>query len=302
MTDVDVSGNIAGTDGGAVYIKGHNAYFVDVFSFNNTASRGGSTFIEGDNIIVHNCTLDSNKAIFNGSAVSGRGGGLDVAGAFYVKSDNIHFYKITSDNNTAARGGSSYIYGDNITVSDSEFNNNRAIFNGTEGTGLGGALDILGNGCTFYNVTSNGNNASLGGSTFIRGNNTTIRNCTLDNNNATLRGGAINVAGNNCNVTDVDVSGNVAGTDGGAVYVKGDYASFVNVESYNNTASRGGSTFIEGNFIDVHNCTLDGNKALILQVKIVPFMIWMFLTTLLIVKVVHSTLKVVIFTSTISSQ
>ena len=28
----------------------------------------------------------------------------------------------------------------------------------------------------------------------------------------------------------------------------------VNVESYNNTASRGGSTFIEGNFIDVHNC------------------------------------------------
>ena len=282
VSDVDVSGNFAGTDGGAVYVKGHDAYFVDVYSFNNTASRGGSTFIEGDRIIVHNCTLDNNRAVFNGSAVSGRGGGLDIAGsncqiydldvsdnyadgdggAFYVKSDNLHFYDIISDNNTAARGGSSYIYGDNITVSDSEFNNNKAIFNGTEGTGLGGALDILGNNCTFYNVTSNGNNASLGGSTFIRGNNTVIRNCTLDNNNATLRGGAINVAGNNCNVTDVDVSGNIAGTDGGAVYVKGDYASFVNVESYNNTASRGGSTFIEGNFIDVHNCTLDGNKAL----------------------------------------
>ena len=283
VTNVDVSGNFAGTDGGAVYVKGNHASFVDVGSYNNTACRGGSTFIEGDFVDVHNCTLDNNKALFNGSNVSGRGGGLDIAGencqiydldvsnntaereggAFYVKSSNIHFYDIQSMNNTAQRGGSSYIRGNNITVSNSTFDNNRAVNNGSDETGLGGALDILGNDCKFINVESLNNNATLGGSTFIRGNNTLIKNCTLDNNYASERGGGLDIAGNNCTVIDVDLSNNRAKNDGGAVYVRGNNATFEEVDSLNNTAARGGSSFIDGNNTRITNCDLDNNTATI---------------------------------------
>ena len=283
VTNVDVSGNFAGTDGGAVYVKGNHASFVDVGSYNNTACRGGSTFIEGDFVDVHNCTLDNNKALFNGSNVSGRGGGLDIAGencqiydldvsnntaereggAFYVKSSNIHFYDIQSMNNTAQRGGSSYIRGNNITVSNSTFDNNRAVNNGSDETGLGGALDILGNDCKFINVESLNNNATLGGSTFIRGNNTLIKNCTLDNNYASERGGGLDIAGNNCTVIDVELSNNRAKNDGGAVYVRGNNATFEEVDSLNNTAARGGSSFIDGNNTRITNCDLDNNTATI---------------------------------------
>ncbi|WP_346661994.1 right-handed parallel beta-helix repeat-containing protein, partial [uncultured Methanobrevibacter sp.] len=283
VTNVDVSGNFAGTDGGAVYVKGNHASFVDVGSYNNTACRGGSTFIEGDFVDVHNCTLDNNKALFNGSNVSGRGGGLDIAGencqiydldvsnntaereggAFYVKSSNIHFYDIQSMNNTAQRGGSSYIRGNNITVSNSTFDNNRAVNNGSDETGLGGALDILGNDCKFINVESLNNNATLGGSTFIRGNNTLIKNCTLDNNYASERGGGLDIAGNNCTVIDVDLSNNRAKNDGGAVYVRGNNATFEEVDSLNNTAARGGSSFVDGNNTRITNCDLDNNTATI---------------------------------------
>ncbi|MBQ8018450.1 MAG: DUF11 domain-containing protein [Methanobrevibacter sp.] len=281
VSDVDVSGNFAGTDGGAVYVKGDYSSFVRVDSINNTACRGGSTFIEGDFVDVHDCVLDGNKAIDNGTNLSGRGGGLDIAGenckiynlevskntaareggAFYVKSNDIHFHHINSTDNSAQRGGSSYIRGNNITVSDSTFDRNKAIYNGTNDTGLGGALDVLGNDCKFINVESLNNNATLGGSTFIRGNNTLIKDCVLDNNYATERGGGLDIAGINCTVINVDLSNNHADGIGGAVYVLGDNATFDHVDSERNTATRGGSSFIEGNFTKIIDCDLDNNNA-----------------------------------------
>ena len=87
-------------------------------------------------------------------------------------------------------------------------------------------------------------------------------NSTFDNNKATLRGGGLDVYGDNFTSTDLEVSDNVAGTEGGAVYVVGDHAKFTYVTSINNTASRGGSTFIQGNNTVVTNCILDNNKAI----------------------------------------
>ncbi|AMD18402.1 hypothetical protein TL18_00005 [Methanobrevibacter sp. YE315] len=281
--NVDVSDNRAEEDGGAVYVLGEGASFENVNSVNNTAARGGSTFIRGDGAEVHNCTLDGNTAFFNGTEGTGRGGGLDIAGAdcdiynltvsdnhadrdggaIYIKSDGLDIHHIISDNNTAERGGAVFIEGDRITVSHSEFNNNEAIFNDTrnETSGLGGAVDVYGDGCTFYNVTSVNNTAYRGGSTFVRGNNTVVKDCILDNNTATVRGGGINVAGDNCTIDNVSVSNNHAGHMGGAIYVNSNGTKLINVTADNNNAERGGAAFINGTGIQVLGGELNNNRA-----------------------------------------
>ncbi|WP_407393665.1 beta strand repeat-containing protein, partial [Methanobrevibacter sp.] len=282
--DVDVSNNRAGTDGGAVYVLGNDATFEDVYSVNNTAARGGSTFIEGNNVEVHNCTLVGNKALYNGTDGSGRGGGIDIAGddckvydlevsnnhadreggAIYIKTDNLNVYEIDSLNNTASRGGSVFIEGNNITVSNSTFSNNKAIFNESDpdNSGIGGAIDVFGNDCKFINVTSVNNTAYRGGSTFIRGDNTIIKDCILDNNTATLRGGGLNVAGDGCTVENVSVSNNKAGLMGGAIYVNSNGTTLTNIIADNNTAERGGAAFINGTNIIVRDGELNNNKAI----------------------------------------
>ncbi|WP_133241925.1 right-handed parallel beta-helix repeat-containing protein, partial [Methanobrevibacter thaueri] len=299
--DLEVSNNHADGEGGAVYIKSSNLNIYDINSVNNTAQLGGSTFIEGNNIVVHNCTLDGNNATLRGGGlnilgnnctvydvdVSDNNAGTD-GGAVYVKGNDATFYNVTSFNNTASRGGSTFIEGDNALVHNCTLDGNQALSNGSDNSGRGGALDIAGKNCQVYDldvsnnhadndggamyiksndlevydIHSVDNSANRGGSTFIEGNNTVVHDCIFDGNNATLRGGGLNILGDNCTVYNVDVSDNYASAEGGAVYVRGNDATFTNVTSVNNTAAKGGSTFIEGNNADVHNCTLDGNKAL----------------------------------------
>ncbi|WP_292750275.1 Cna B-type domain-containing protein, partial [Methanobrevibacter sp.] len=282
--NVDVSDNNAGAEGGAVYVRGNNATFYNVTSVNNTASRGGSTFIIGNDTTVYNCTLDNNRALFNGTEESGRGGGLDLAGAncdvhdidvsnnfatneggaIYIKSSDLDIYDIHSVNNSAKRGGAVYIEGNNITISHSVFNDNKAIYNDSEPetSGLGGAVDVVGNDCKFINVTSVNNTAHRGGSTFVRGNNTVVKDCILDNNIADLRGGGINVAGDNCTIENVDVSNNRAGLMGGAIYVNSNGTRLTNITADNNTAQRGGAAFINGTDIIVTGGELNNNRAI----------------------------------------
>ncbi|MBE6490484.1 MAG: DUF11 domain-containing protein [Methanobrevibacter sp.] len=261
--------------GGALDIAGNNCYINNTHSNNNTAYRGGSTFIRGDNTVIDNCNLDNNSATL-------RGGGLNIAGdnctvnnvsvsnnkagtmggGLYIMSNGTNITGIIADNNTAQRGGSAFINGTNVIVKNGELNNNKAIYNGTNNTGLGGGFDIVGDDILIDNVHSNNNTAYRGGSSFIRGTNVTVQNCNLDNNSAEVRGGALNIGGgDNCRVINVSISNNHASEEGGAVYVVGDNAFFDNVNSTNNTANEGGSSYIAGNNVTVQNCDLDNNTA-----------------------------------------
>ncbi|WP_171776175.1 Cna B-type domain-containing protein [Methanobrevibacter ruminantium] len=263
--DSNVSNNIAGTDGGAIWVIGHNSLFNNVTSENNTASRGGSSYIEGENTTIYNSTFNNNNALYNESlgSQSGIGGALDILG------DNCKVIGVTSVNNTAELGGSTFIRGDNTLVQNTNLSNNTAVFNESrnETSGIGGALDVVGNNCQIINVTSDNNNAYRGGSTFIRGNDTVIRNSTFDNNNATLRGGGLNIAGEGCTIFNVDVSNNAAGENGGGIYVIADGTEFRNITADNNTAERGGGAFVEGNDIIIDNGTFNGNKAIFNESK-----------------------------------
>jgi len=261
--------------GGALDIAGNDCHIINTHSNNNTAYRGGSTFIRGDNTLIENCNLDNNSATL-------RGGGLNIAGdnctvnnvsvsnnkagtmggGLYIMSNGTTINGIIADNNTAQRGGSTFINGTNVIVKNGELNNNKAIYNGTDNTGLGGGFDIVGDNILVDNVHSNNNTAYRGGSTFIRGSNVTVQNCNLDNNTAEIRGGALNIGGgDNCKIINVSVSNNRASEKGGAVYVVGDNAFFDNVTSIHNHAERGGSSFIEGNNVTVINSDLNNNTA-----------------------------------------
>ncbi|AMD17336.1 hypothetical protein TL18_04430 [Methanobrevibacter sp. YE315] len=262
--------------GGGMDIVGNDCYINNTHSNNNTAYRGGSTFIRGDNTVVENCNLTNNNATL-------RGGGLNIAGdhctvnninvsdnhaglmggGLYILSNGTTINGITADKNSAERGGSAFINGSNVKVLNGELNNNRANFNESRNdtSGLGGGFDIVGDNILVDNVHSNNNTAYRGGSTFIRGNNVTVSNCNLDNNNATLRGGGLNIGGDNCTIENVSLSNCHATEQGGAVYVIGQDNTFKNVTSVNNTARNGGSSYIEGDNNTVRNCILDNNNA-----------------------------------------
>ncbi|MBQ6512238.1 Cna B-type domain-containing protein, partial [Methanobrevibacter sp.] len=270
--------------GGAIHI--FEIQEVDMYNcicVNNTADRGGAVDYYKMNITyVENCTFVNNNAssegaglaifchdsTFKDSIISNNNAGTD-GGAIWVIGNNAKFINVTSNNNTAARGGSSYIRGDDILVVNSTFNNNSAIYNGSEESGLGGALDVLGDNCRIINVTADYNNAYRGGAAFIRGDNTSVRDSKFDGNNATGRGGGLNIAGEGCTIINVDVSNNNAfdgNTEnsglGGGIYVVADGTIFINVTADNNTAKNGGGAYINGDNIYVENCTLNGNKAI----------------------------------------
>ncbi|WP_407375621.1 right-handed parallel beta-helix repeat-containing protein, partial [Methanobrevibacter sp.] len=268
----DISGR-----GGALNIWGKNCQLINVTADNNTADRGGSAFIRGDDTYVVNSS-------FNGNTAHIRGGGLNVGngtniriinvtvsdnwanttgGGIFVLADGTTFFNVTADNNTAQNGGGAYIEGNHVRIELGEFNNNTALYNGTYDTGLGGALDIKGNGCTIVNLTSNDNKGYRGGSTFIRGSDTTVINCTMDNNNVTFRGGALNIGGgDNARIINVSVSNNRAKDEAGAVYVVGSHSLFDNFTAINNTANMGGGFEIEGDDTTIQNSTIRNNTAL----------------------------------------
>ena len=264
--------------GGAIHIyhlQEVNMY--DCYCENNTADRGGAVdFYELERTWVENCTFVNNNAsseggglaifcnasTFKDSNVSNNNAGTD-GGAIWVIGHNSLFDNVTSVNNTAERGGSSYVEGNYTTVINCNISNNTAIFNESkpDSSGLGGAMDIIGDHCQIINLTSDDNSAYRGGSTFVLGIDTTVRNSTFDNNNATISGGGLNIVGEGCEIYDVDVSNNHAGEDGGAIYVVGDNSLFDNVTSLNNTAEHGGSSFIAGDYVSVINCNLKNNNA-----------------------------------------
>ncbi|WP_330009547.1 right-handed parallel beta-helix repeat-containing protein, partial [Methanobrevibacter sp.] len=271
--------------GGALDIVGNDCHIFNVTSENNTAHRGGSTFIRGNNTLVMDSSFDNNNATLRGGGLNIAGEGCQIinvnvtnnnafdsdekdsglGGGLYIVADGTIMRNVTADNNAAKNGGGAFIDGDNIIIDNCTLSNNRAIYNEsqTNTSGLGGALDILGNGCTVTNVTSLNNSAHRGGSTFIRGNNTRVEDCKLDGNNATLRGGGLNIAEcENCTVTNVEINNNQAGLMGGGIYVVSHEAQFTNIIADNNQAERGGGAFVNGTDVTILNSEFNNNKAI----------------------------------------
>ncbi|MBQ2652500.1 MAG: Ig-like domain repeat protein [Methanobrevibacter sp.] len=189
----------------------------------------------------------------------GGDGGSIVWGGNVGVIDNCRFI----DSNSARRGGGAYMLGsDNVTVSNSYFENT------TSGTN-GGGLDWLAGAnygkvinCTFNNTRA----ARSAGAIYYDGDYGEMTNITVIN--ATAFGGALdNSSDGKVKYYGWDSSHwdtNTTGGDGGAMMFTGDYVNVYNVTFYNCTAAgRGGAVFLQANHdVTFEACTFEENSAL----------------------------------------
>ena len=266
--------NRAGDDGGALFWQGNGGTVFNLTcKVNYAGDAGGSIFIFGSDLSF----TDSSFTLSNAS---------DYGGAIYIYGDNVLINTSLFDKCgvNAYDGGAIYALGSNTTISKCNFIMNRVnIMNG----GRGGSINLQGNGakildciferCTAYEggvVYINGTNAVLdnlsciysfatnGGAFYLNGNNATIFNTKVSFNNATDYGGAIYVAGDfaiidNSNFTKCIVYQ----YDGGAIYAEGLNATILNSYFRENKVignkARGGSMFIQGDYLNLEGCTFN---------------------------------------------
>ena len=284
--------NTAKYSGGAIYVSEDSVncmvsnssftlnYVIDVLS-----GKGGIINWLGDNGTIYNSTFSLSYAI--------EGGGL------YITSDNMNITKsnfsypisllrggsIVADNannasitecifdNSAAigyitpedkdfgQGGSIYwINSDNLTISNSQFNN-------TESHAEGAIYLLNCNNSRISNVLFN-NSLSIknGGSiSWVNSTNATVDNCTFIKSEALYNGGAIYLVGMNDTIIKNSTFNAtiVSKANGGAIYVEGNAtianSSFVDYSAY---LDYGGAIYVHNGNSTIANSTFYGEDAI----------------------------------------
>ena len=256
--------------GGAIFLTGNNVTISNsTFTncsvnstwesgLNNNESDGGAMYIIGNETKLINVTLEDCLA--------------HDGGAIYWMGNDGYADKLNASGcNATDAGGVMYISGNNVTVSNSTFNNNTAWDDGA-------AIDWIGNEGKMFNVTASDNkgiskgHTSKGGTFSIEGNDTDIDTVNVSNSYITgsgdkpPQGGGMFVSGNNANITNVvftncsvNFTGNLAGKEeasGGAIYIVGNNTNIVDGSfSQNSAYADGGAIFVAG-----ENCTMNNTN------------------------------------------
>ena len=227
-TGADNRTTINGPSGGIV-ISGNNATRPIQINGGVFATLDGLTFVDGyadqggaivnlGDLTVSNSTFRNNFADTNAGASGGVGGAISNLGVLNVSNSLF-------DLNRGELGGA--INSSNgLTVTDSTFTSNVAIFNGG---GLRSFGTTIISGSTFSN-----NQAANGGGGLINHGDLTIVNSTLAHNTA-LDGGGLQVFGGTAELTHVTVAYNTATRAGGGL------AANVSTVSATNTIIAGNS-------------------------------------------------------------
>lgn len=259
--------------GGAIANAGRLGVMNDTFTGNTASKNGGAIYNESTgNTSVWGSKFVNNSAAIGG-AIANNAGGLDIDGGTFV------------DNTATSMGGAIYSQGAaHITIKNSEFKNNHALYFGALGSGSvtevsntlfeNNTADEVGavgffTGAALNNVTFRNNHATSGaddsdgsGALFLGATSKTVLyNVTFDSNTSAAVGGAVSTraadVGNNqdarLDIIDSKFMNNVAARDGGAfnnyLYssIDDDTAVTVrNTEFTKNTAARGGAVFNHG--------------------------------------------------------
>ena len=150
--------------------------------------------------------------------------------------DNIFLSNSTFNNNSGTNGGAILWNGKNGTVSNSTFNNNIARM-------YGGAIRWEGANGALSNSTFNSNNATeCGGAITWNSANGTLSNSTFNSNNASKDGGAILCTGKSSAISNSTFTNNKA-RNGGAIEWGGEYGNVTSCLFVNNTATTNGSVY-----------------------------------------------------------
>lgn len=208
VTNSSFSNNTASRAAGAIFNNAINITVINSIFNNNVAGiDGGAIEHSGSNLKIINSRFINNRANSSGGAVYNYASDLEVT--------NSNFTNNTSLAPDSWGGGAIYSTGGNkIIINSSKFTNNKA-------TSYGGAIDIYyGDNITVTNSEFNGNNASYGGAIFnTAGTKFLINSSKFNKNKASNDGGAIyNYYTEEMNVVDSNFTENTAEGYGGVIF------------------------------------------------------------------------------------
>ena len=236
---IELTGNTAGTAGGAIYACGNPTVNVTgAVITGNEAGYGGALGVESytktNTITLTNVELTNNKAT---SAEEGVGGG-----AIYAEKAIINLRNATVTGNTAVnRGGAAMV------TAIATFHVENTTFASNTATANGGALYVtLAATVTAQDTTFEANSANKGGSIYAHESSLSITGGSLKNhNNEGTSDGAVAYvwASNIFDVTNVEVKDNTS-YGNGVLYIHSVPATFDNVTATGNTATNGGVAYL----------------------------------------------------------
>ncbi|MFI3241327.1 MAG: autotransporter domain-containing protein [Alphaproteobacteria bacterium] len=214
----------------------------------NKSITGGAIYNAGTISLIEKVTLSSNAAINEGGAIYSTNG-LDVADSNF-------------STNSANYGGSISVYGDSANISGSTFNGNFTNTTSNEEYSEGGAIYSEADELTITDSTFENNKALTNdgwGGAISSYNNTAISNSTFINNSAN-NAGALSLA-DNASIKGSKFTGNSATNQGGAIFSYGATLSISDTLFESNTSKKiGGAIMNDGN-LTLTDVTFDGNSA-----------------------------------------
>ncbi len=180
----------------------------------------------------------------------------------HVTVDNMRFKDISY---SSGSGGAIYIWNGNLTISNSNFENNSASY--------GGAINGYSTNVSITDSTFEGNSSTYyGGAANLHisgGDTVSITGSNFDNNTAGYGGGAIRLDASNSGGADISASSltnNTASTrEGGALYMHDTGGGTPLVVQIDNTTISGNSASTNGGGISLNSGSLDINSATIMN-------------------------------------
>ena len=240
--------NYAGDAGGSIFIFGSDLSFTDSsFTLSNASDYGGAIYIYGDNVLINN-------SLFEKCAVNAYDGGAVYASGSNTTISKCNFIMNRVNIMNGGRGGSINLQGNDAKILDCIFERCTAY--------EGGVVYINGTNAVLDNLSCIYSFATKGGAFYLNGNNATIFNTKVSFNNATDYGGAIYVAGDFALIDNSNFTKCIAYQyDGGAIYAEGLNATILNSYFSENRVignkARGGSMFIQGDYLSLEGCTFN---------------------------------------------
>ena len=254
----DISDNIAGYNGGAVYVQ-NGSLNVDTVSMhgNQVGRHGGALFLNKGACTLTNATIGAEG---RPNTASNQGGGI------YVKEGNFTMNGGSFNYNQSASGGG----GAAIKAGVSVINGGSLNYNKTT-SGPGGGVYASGGNVSIYSVSLVGNEASgRGGGLYASGASTVVTidrlnasaaNALFDSNKANY-GGGIYAEANSVTVANASFTDNIANNQGGGLYVKGPVTLNSGTSLVKNTAKSGGAVYVDdGVFTMNSGVTIGGSAA-----------------------------------------
>lgn len=193
LVNVDMTGNVAGDEGGALAVQAGVVATLDLVRLlGNKAAQGGGIRSAG--------TMTLRNVTFTGNQATGMGGGM------YFATGSAEFTRAQFMLNSAGTyGGGLYQSSGSVTMRDVNFFINSA----NDGPGLGAAVRLLGGTLNLRNVGMAGNNAVRGGGIAAAGGSGAWSNVTMWSNSADAPyGAAVDVSGGTFTVTNATIARN----------------------------------------------------------------------------------------------